>query len=90
MPDVIVCENDALAFGAVDAIRHGLGLSVPGDIAVTGFDDIPQAALPGYDLTTYRQPISLMAEALAEVLESEGRDIADITIPGRFVIRSSG
>ena len=90
LPDVVVCENDALAFGAIDAIRHGLGLSVPGDIAVTGFDDIPQAALPGYDLTTYRQPISLMAEALAKVLESEGRDIADINIPGRFVIRSSG
>jgi DNA-binding LacI/PurR family transcriptional regulator len=90
LPDVIVCENDALAFGAIDAIRHGLGLSVPGDIAVTGFDDIPQAALPGYDLTTYRQPISLMAEALADVLDSEGGDIADINIPGSFVVRSSG
>ena len=59
-PDVIVCENDALAIGAIDAIRFDLGLAVPGDIAVTGFDDIPLAASPAYGLTTVRQPIEEM------------------------------
>ena len=33
-PDILVCENDALAIGAMDAIRFGLGLLIPNDIAV--------------------------------------------------------
>ena len=37
-PDILVCENDALAIGAMDAIRCDLGLSVPQDIAVIGYD----------------------------------------------------
>lgn len=88
LPDVVVCENDVLALGAMDAIRHGLGLRVPQDIAVTGFDDIPIAASPAYDLTTFRQPITRMAEALVGVLE--GRHREDLVLPGEFVVRSSG
>lgn len=72
-PDIVICENDVLALGAIDAVRHGLGLRVPQDIAVTGFDDIPNAASPAYDLTTYRQPITQMANALVKVLEGGGR-----------------
>lgn len=70
LPDVLVCENDALAIGAIDVLRHRLGWRVPEDIAVTGFDDIPQAASPNYGLTTYRQPVAEMAEYLVEVLDS--------------------
>lgn len=88
-PDVIVCENDVLALGAIDALRHRLGLSVPGDVAVTGFDDIPLAASPAYDLTTYRQPVTEMARALLHVLEKNGNDSADVFLQGRFVQRGS-
>lgn len=70
-PDIVVCENDALAFGAIDAIRHHFGLRVPEDIAVTGFDDGPQANNPNYQLTTYHQPITAMAEALVDVLKGD-------------------
>lgn len=77
LPDIIVCENDALAMGAVDAIRYRLGLRVPEDIAVTGVDDIPQAASAAYNLTTYRQPITQMAEALVAVLEGQD-DLPDL------------
>ena len=87
LPDVVICENDVLALGAVDAIRHGMGLRVPNDIAVTGFDDIPIAASPAYDLTTYRQPITQMAHALVKVLEGGSRD--DLVLPGQFMARSS-
>ncbi|MBE3636826.1 LacI family DNA-binding transcriptional regulator [Mangrovicoccus algicola] len=76
LPDVLVCENDALAIGAIDTLRHRLGLRVPGDIAVTGFDDIPQADSLNYQLTTYRQPLDEMADYLVEVLDSrEDRDM---------------
>lgn len=88
LPDVVVCENDVLALGAIDAIRHGLGLRVPQDIAVTGFDDIPIAASPAYDLTTYRQPITQMAHALVKVLDGVSR--ADVILPGQFIARNSG
>lgn len=89
LPDVIVCENDALALGAIDCIRHRLGLRVPDDIAVTGFDDVPQAESANYRLTTYRQPIMDMANYLVEVLESPETTNLDRTFTGRLVIRES-
>lgn len=88
-PDIIVCENDALALGAIDTIRHRLGLAVPDDIAVVGFDDVPQAASPNYGLTTYRQPIGEMASYLVDVLESPDTSNLDRTFLGRMVIRDS-
>lgn len=88
-PDVILCENDVLALGAMDAIRHGLGLRIPQDIAVTGFDDIPLAGSPQYDLTTFRQPISDMVRALAKLLNAPKTAPQDVFLPGQFVARSS-
>lgn len=87
-PNVVICENDVLALGAIDTIRHGLGLRAPQDIAVTGIDDIPVAASPAYDLTTYLQPITQMTEALVRVVEGGNR--ADVVLPGQFIARSSG
>lgn len=86
-PDVMVCENDIIAIGAIDAMRCHLGLRVPQDIAVTGFDDLPLAASPAYLLTTYRQPITAMTEKLLEVLE--GKVTHDVHLPGRLVIRGT-
>ena len=88
-PDVIVCENDALAMGASDAIRYRLGLHVPQDIAVTGFDDTPQAAHPSYRLTTYRQPLTAMAEGLVDVLNGKKPDHDLKCFSGRLVLRES-
>lgn len=89
LPDVIVCENDALAMGTIDAIRFELGLRVPQDIAVTGFDDVPQGQSPHYDLTTYNQPIAAMAEGLVAFLkgEVEAEQLSQFT--GELVVRSS-
>ncbi|MCO6187693.1 substrate-binding domain-containing protein [Rhizobium sp. L1K21] len=89
MPDIIVCENDALAMGAIDVIRHKLGLRIPDDIAVTGFDDVPGAASPNYRLTTYRQPLTAMAEYLVEVLESDEDNNLDRKFLGTLIPRES-
>lgn len=89
LPDVVVCENDALAMGAIDLIRHGLKLRIPEDIAVTGFDDVPQALSPNYQLTTYRQPLREMAEYLVDVLESEGRQGLSRAFTGTLIKRRS-
>ncbi|MFV0359981.1 LacI family DNA-binding transcriptional regulator [Tropicimonas sp.] len=89
LPDILVCENDALAIGAMDAVRHKLGLRVPQDIAVTGFDDVPQADSMTYQLTTYRQPLTEMAEYLVQVLESrKERDFSRL-FRGEIVARDS-
>ena len=88
-PDILVCENDALAMGAIDTIRYDFGLKVPDDIAVTGFDDVPSADSPHYRLTTYRQPITDMAEALASVLKADPPLGALDGFIGRMVIRES-
>ncbi|SMR71830.1 transcriptional regulator, LacI family [Aliiroseovarius halocynthiae] len=88
-PDVIVCENDALAVGTIDALRHEFGRNVPGDLAVTGFDDTPQAADQSYQLTTYRQPISAMAEALAQVVLGQRDEVGLDRFTGELVIRRS-
>lgn len=89
LPDVILCENDVLALGAMDAVRQGLGLRVPQDIAITGFDDIPLAGSPQYNLTTFRQPISDMVRALAAILNSPKVSPQDLFLPGRFIARAS-
>ncbi len=89
LPDVLVCENDALAMGSADAVRYSLGLSVPGDIAITGFDDVPQADNPNYRLTTYRQPLSEMADYLVEVLAHPDRQDRDRLFLGSLVARES-
>ena len=87
LPDVIVCENDALAIGAMDAVRFGLGLRVPQDIAVSGFDDIGLGALPSYGLTTYRQPLDQMVQALLDLLDDGNAYHGPI--PGTLILRTS-
>jgi DNA-binding LacI/PurR family transcriptional regulator len=67
-PDAIFCSSDQLAFGVMDACRFDLGLSVPGDVSVIGFDDVPEAARPVYDLTTVRQDTVAMAHEAVRLL----------------------
>jgi DNA-binding LacI/PurR family transcriptional regulator len=88
-PDIIVCESDALAMGAIDAIRYELGLRVPQDIAVTGFDDVPQANSPHYQITTYRQPLTAMAEGLIGVLEGDEQTERLSAFQGELIARNS-
>lgn len=88
-PDILVCENDALAMGAVDAIRYEFGLRLPEGIAVTGFDDVPQASSPHYRLTTYRQPLTAMVEGLVRVLKGKADATDPGLFPGHLVVRES-
>ncbi|MEZ5776916.1 MAG: substrate-binding domain-containing protein [Paracoccaceae bacterium] len=92
-PHTIICANDAMALGVMDACRFELGLSVPNDVAVTGFDDIPQAAWPSYGLTTLRQPVRRMANTavrmLMEQLGGSSRSGERRLLPPEIMIRSS-
>ncbi|WP_447006100.1 LacI family DNA-binding transcriptional regulator [Saccharothrix isguenensis] len=56
-PTALLCASDELAFGALQAVRD-LGLRVPDDVSVAGFDDVPAAEHADPPLTTVRQPLA--------------------------------
>jgi DNA-binding LacI/PurR family transcriptional regulator len=70
-PDAVFVANDYMAFGVMDVLRAELGLSVPEDVAVSGFDDVPSADWPAYSLTTIRQDAQAMVSTTVEALMSE-------------------
>jgi DNA-binding LacI/PurR family transcriptional regulator len=80
-PDSIFFASDVMAVGGIDAIRAS-GLRVPQDISVIGFDDVPIANWPAYELTTICQPIAQMIDETAEIL---GLDTAAIKKPARKI-----
>jgi DNA-binding LacI/PurR family transcriptional regulator len=65
--DAVFCGDDILAMGAIDACREA-GISVPGEIGIVGFDDMPMAAWSGYNLTTVRQPIGEIIVTAVELM----------------------
>jgi len=68
-PTAVFASNDDMALG-VTAVAYRLGVSIPGDVSVAGFDDTPGARVVWPQLTTIRQPIMEMAAAAAELLIS--------------------
>lgn len=68
-PTAVFCANDLLAVGVMSALRVA-GVSIPGDVSVIGFDDIPLAAQMPVPLTTIRQPMDELGAAAAELLLS--------------------
>lgn len=67
-PDALICANDLMAIGAIDAARDRVGLRVPEDLSIVGFDGVEPAAWPSYRLTTIRQPVRRMTDAAVTML----------------------
>jgi len=92
LPRAIACANDLTALGVMSALREH-GISVPGQVAVTGFDDIPLARHLHTTLTTIRQPIREMGRTAFEVLYSmirgERSPERDIVLASELVRRES-
>ena len=92
-PDAVFCANDIMAMGAMDAIRNNLGLSIPQDVSIIGFDDIANAQWPIYNLTTIRQPVSQMVErTISNLLErAENPDTPQVTelLAGELIVRGT-
>lgn len=68
-PDAVFCCNDAMAIGLLNAARECVGLSVPDDVALIGFDDIPMAAWPCFELTTIKNAVEPTVNAICDVLQ---------------------
>ena len=91
-PSAIFAANDYSAFGAIEAARS-LGLQVPQDLSVVGFDDIPMAVQVHPNLTTVRQQQYEMGKTVAKMVLSTLKGVEAIGGVMRYetelVIRAS-
>ena len=85
-PTAIVCTSDEMALGVLQAARDR-GVSVPTQLSVTGFDDIPKAVHAG--LTTVRQPHQEKGAAALRLLLDKATSTASVLLPTEFVPRST-
>ncbi len=92
-PDAIFVANDHMAFSVMDVIRSGYGLRIPDDIAVAGYDDVPEASWKGYDLTTVSQSADDMIAATVSILVDQIEQGAvrkrATVLPARLIVRGS-
>jgi DNA-binding LacI/PurR family transcriptional regulator len=88
-PTAIVCYSDMLAIGLIDA-AHKLGLDVPGELSVTGYDDIEVSGYLDPPLTTIRNPKRELGElAVHCLLEESGSEPTERKLTGSLVVRDS-
>jgi DNA-binding LacI/PurR family transcriptional regulator len=91
--DGIFAANDVGAFGAIDALRFGLGLAVPADVRVVGFDNIAQSHWRAYNLTTVAIDLEERVRALVRLIlrrlkHPEAPPLSE-TIGTRLVVRGT-
>ena len=89
--DAVIAANDCMALGALEVLQSR-GFRVPGDVVVTGFDDLPLARFANPTLSTVRQPLEHMAALAARLVvdQIEGGAVPSCTVlPAEVVIRAS-
>jgi DNA-binding LacI/PurR family transcriptional regulator len=95
-PTAVFCYNDMTAIGLIAAARHA-GLSVPGDLAVVGFDDIPFAKYCYPPLTTIAQPkiemgqlaMKMALSLMAINAETGDQELSNVVVYGKLIVRAS-
>lgn len=92
-PDAIFVANDHMAIAVMDVLRSELGLCVPGDLSVVGFDDVPPAGWPAYGLTTVRQDGDAMVDQTVDLLlgqiEQADRIPRRVVLDAPLIVRRS-
>ncbi len=91
-PTAVFAANDLSAIRTMEIARE-MGLSIPRDLSIVGFDNIPESALVDPPLTTIDQHIQDMgfeaARMLIELIENPGTSVAHVTLPTELVVRQS-
>ena len=91
-PTAVVCSNDWTAIGALHAI-DAVGLRVPEDLSVVGFDDTPIATYSRPPLTTVRMSAAEIGEtacrALFNLIDDKGETGALLRVPTSLIVRAS-
>ena len=92
-PTAVFVANDHMAIAVMDTLRGSLGLRVPQDVAVIGFDNVPQAAWGGYSLSSIEQDAQAMIDATARIMieqiQDESLPAQHINMPVRLIERAS-
>jgi DNA-binding LacI/PurR family transcriptional regulator len=92
-PQALFCANDLLAIGALDALRQKVGLRVPQDVMVAGFDDIPAASWGSIDLTTFTHDAAAMVDETLSLVQSAetGRPLSTgpVVVSARLIERGT-
>ena len=88
--DALFCASDVIAGGARDALVER-GLTIPGDVALCGFDDVAMARTMSPPLTTIRQDLAEAAQAMVDLLfrRLKGEIPPSVFIPARLIVRES-
>ncbi|WP_062079270.1 LacI family DNA-binding transcriptional regulator [Demequina globuliformis] len=88
--DAVFAASDRMAAGAILALQQA-GKTVPGDVAVVGFDDSGLAASFDPPLTTMHQPFDEISEAMVDLVlrAAAGKDAPSVTMPAALVVRAS-
>ncbi|MGN7947198.1 LacI family DNA-binding transcriptional regulator [Microbacterium sp. 22215] len=91
-PTAVFAANDLSAIAVID-VAHQLGLRVPADLSVVGFDDVPEATRRALPLTTIQQPMRRLGAVAADMvftLLSGGEiDEMNVILPTRLVVRAT-
>lgn len=91
-PTAVFAANDLSAIAIIE-VAHDLGLDVPGDLSVVGFDDVPEASRLVTPLTTVRQPMQRIGQTAAEMLTAlmAGETLASthVLLPTRLIPRAT-
>lgn len=92
-PDAVFVANDHMAFAVMDVLRSEMKLRIPEDVSIVGYDDVPEAAWKGYDLTTISQSSDGMIAATVSILleQIEKRQVKKraTVIPAELIVRGS-
>jgi len=92
-PDAVFVANDHMAFAVMDTLRFELGYQIPEDVSVVGYDDVPIAAWPTYNLTTVRQRANRMVAETVDILlnqiDGKTNEPRKVAIDAPLVLRGS-
>lgn len=94
LPQALLCANDIIALGCIKALKE-YGIKIPGDISITGFDDLPGSSMTDPALTTYQVPkeyigkvgFRILADKIKEKMN--GCTSVKLRIDGKLVKRES-
>jgi DNA-binding LacI/PurR family transcriptional regulator len=92
LPTAVIAANDPCAIGILDTVLR-VGIAVPGDLSVIGYDDSRFGRIPGLDLTSVRQDIPKMArsavKAVVDRLDRPTRKPKDLMLKPKLVVRGT-
>lgn len=92
-PEAVFVANDHMAFAVMDVLRFKLGLSIPQQVSVVGFDDVSISSWPTYNLTTYQQPMQQMVDITVDILleriSQPALEAKKIKLPGQLILRGT-